>query len=244
MVDKDQHHKNVVDKEYYKVVHFKCADDDNTLHTLGPYNILLRMFFSLMVNSVYRTMILITLPVMPFEVDAQTLLLIAPPCPLSTALTPSYHLPAPFRITSQVQLSRSSDEMDFVLNSFAILFIAAIDDMPDLKTFNIDFDGSFDYHGAGAYGMAFFGLQLSECKSIYQKLQFVNRVMWGSWSSNPLTPDGDSTPDAGTAYDGDSTKGLTRQRGWSKFEKRPSQKGTKPCDEGSYNISHADGSLI
>jgi hypothetical protein len=43
--------------------------------------------------------------------------------------------------------------MDFVLNSFAILFVGTIDDMGEVKVFHLDFDDNYDLIGYGEYAL-------------------------------------------------------------------------------------------
>jgi hypothetical protein len=76
-----------------------------------------------------------------------------------------------------MQLARSTNEMDFVLNSFAILFIAGLDDMNESKAFKIKLDDKQDFHGHGDYGTSFIGLFLHEGQSFTSKCAFVLKVL-------------------------------------------------------------------
>jgi hypothetical protein len=85
--------------------------------------------------------------------------------------------------------------MDFVLNSFAILFVGTIDDMGavksihsltihslythytltigEVKSFRLDFKDDLDTNGYGEYALNYVGLHLMESKSVGAKLSFL-----------------------------------------------------------------------
>jgi hypothetical protein len=92
-------------------------------------------------------------------------------------------------VTLPLQLARSTDHMDFVLNSFAILFIAGLDDMPDVMSFDIDFNARYDFHGHGAYGMSYVGLCLnSKEQSLSKRFNLVVDLIGLSFGGSRNTP--------------------------------------------------------
>jgi hypothetical protein len=105
------------------------------------WEIYLRLCFSLIVNCIYRTLIIITLgewaPSTHIDSDLYT------DCCCLVAFCTWYLEPNRYLNVADV-LSRSTDHMDFVLNSFAIFFVAALDDIGDAVELDIDFDEHYD----------------------------------------------------------------------------------------------------
>jgi hypothetical protein len=102
--------------------------------------------------------------------------------------------------------------MDFVLNSFAILFVGTIDDMGEVKEFCLDFDDNYDLIGFGEYALNYVGLHLRAAKGLRGKLSFFCALL----DVNCFAPAETPAPVPGPAHDHglpvllDSSKEMTR----------------------------------
>jgi hypothetical protein len=65
--------------------------------------------------------------------------------------------------------------MDFVLNSFAVLFVGTLDDLGDSKIFCLDFDDGYDLEGYGQYARNYVGLLLLDAGNICTQMCFCSR---------------------------------------------------------------------
>jgi hypothetical protein len=112
-------------------------DGEQNPRGISSLQIKIRMLFSLIVNSFFRSLIIITLP---------------------------------------SSLARCSLPMDFVLNSFAVLFVGTLDDMGGDKDFFLDFDDDYDIMGYGRYARNYVGLLLLDAGSMWGQATFCARL--------------------------------------------------------------------
>jgi hypothetical protein len=110
--------------------------------------------------------------------------------------------------------------MDFVLNSFAILFVGTIDDMGEVKVFHLDFDDDYDLIGFGEYALNYVGLHLRAAKGLSGKMSFFCALL----DVNCFAPahDAHKTPAPGPAHDHENMTRVAAQSRPMMPARRPS----------------------